>query len=138
MVPIQVEVGRAGVEEGLVAKGKRGRPPGDVGQACALGVWGTSSSQKSFHIKRSHKAFTRHAVLYALAHTIPFAETLSALLTSLENATSPCKTDPGVSFSELSRGESLSLGCLVHIRVLADLDCSSACSAISLTSQEAN
>ena len=39
-----------------------GAPPGDAGQACAVGVWGTSSSQKSFPIKRSHKAFTRHAV----------------------------------------------------------------------------
>lgn len=103
MVPIQVEVGRAGVDERLVAKGKRRRPPGDAGQACALGVWGTSSSQKSFPIKRSYKASTRHAVLYASAHTTPFAETLSALLTSLENASSPCKTHPEVSFSEFSQ-----------------------------------
>ena len=68
MVPIQVEVGRAGVDERLVAKGKRRRPPGDVGQACALGLWGTSSSQKSFPIKRSYKASTRHCAVRLGTH----------------------------------------------------------------------
>ena len=79
------------------------------------------------------------AVLYASAHTTPFAETLSALLTSLENASSPCKTHPGVSFSELYQERKVFVtGCLVHIRVLADPDCSSAGSATSLACQEAS
>ena len=118
-----------GREEGLLAMQVRPVP------------WG-SGGPPALRSPSPSKEATRppqDTVLYASAHTTPFAETLSALLTSLENASSPCKTHPGVSFSELYQERKVFVtGCLVHIRVLADPDCSSAGSATSLACQEAS
>lgn len=96
MVPIQVEVGRAGVEERLRVMQDRPVP------------WG-SGGPPAVRSPSPSKEATRPSQDTLCAHTIPFAETLSALLTSLENASSPCETRPGVSFSELSKQRRVSV-----------------------------
>ena len=82
-------VGRAGVEERLRVTQDRPVP------------WGSGGPPALRSPFRSKEA-TRPSQDTLCAHSVPFAETLSALLTSLENASSPCETHPGVS-SELSK-----------------------------------
>lgn len=98
MARTQVEVDRAEMEEGLVAKRRRRRSLGDKGQARPLGLPG----KKFFAIERSHMAFMIYGMLGPSACAMPFAKTLSLSFISLENVSPPFKTHLGVSFSELS------------------------------------
>lgn len=117
MAPVQVEVGRAGVEGRLRAMQDRPVPWGSGGPP-ALG--------SPFPSKEA----TRPSQDTLCAHSIPFAATLCSAHQPRKRLLTLRDPSRGV-LNSPNRGESLSLGCLV--RAPADPDCSSARSAISRT-----